>query len=130
MKTSTPIKNLGLSQAMPDLDRIDQVVDAFAKANDVPTSTFPSQVPQVKPAGETGVVALHQKKEPKATKNGSTPAPLKKLSVMVPDYVCEAIGLRSAKGITRKFIVLESLRANDFTIHDIDMKEDGRRGRE
>ncbi|MBS0234223.1 MAG: hypothetical protein JSR99_12155 [Proteobacteria bacterium] len=120
-----------------DLKKMQTVVDQFAAEKNVPALSFPADVPAVAavptPAPvEEGAAAPAAESSPKPVakrvRKNSQPAPVRRLAVELPDYLFTAISKKAAEeGTTKRFIILEALRAHGFVVNDIDFSEDGRR---
>ena len=123
-----------------DLKKIQTVVDEFSAEKNVPALSFPavaqpvvvsSPTPAPAPV-EEGAAAPAEVNTPKPVvkraRKSSQPAPVRRLAVELPDYLFAAISKKAAEeGTTKRFIVLEALRAHGFVVNDIDFSEDGRR---
>lgn len=58
-----------------------------------------------------------------------TPAQTQKKTVELPTYVWDEILLKSAKEKnTQRYLVLQAFKDAGYTVHDIDLYKDGRRG--
>ncbi|WP_423415889.1 hypothetical protein RLW55_06090 [Hyphomicrobium sp. B1] len=121
-----------------DLKKMQSVVDEFSAEKNVPALSFPAvapvaAVPVPAPArAEEGSAPPAEASEPKPVvkrvRKSSQPAPVRRLAVELPDYLFTAISKKAAEeGTTKRYIVLEALRAHGFVVNDIDFSEDGRR---
>jgi hypothetical protein len=122
-------------KAMPksmDMNRLKSAVNEVAREDNVPTLSFPdspstiSTEPAATPPADTSVTvtALPKPKSPRK----SNPAPVKRVAVDLPDYLIKKINTQAAEeGVTKRYLYLKAFRADGFTVHDIDMMEDGRR---
>ena len=110
-KPSIPIKPI-------DFDVAKRAVDEFVVERGVPTHVYP----QGQAVPETG-----------QTREGAAKparAPGRKFTVVLPEYVIDAINARTIATkpkTTSRYVILEALRALGIAIHDDDMVVDGRR---
>lgn len=118
----TPVrtfKSVGLPTGLPNPEQLGAVVEKHAAAKNIPSVTFPSDAPLPAAAPEV---------KPKPVKKAS-PAPSVRSSVELPDYVWREMGKRIAdEGGTKRFHILRALRDAGYSVKDVDLKEDGRRG--
>lgn len=119
-----------------DLKKMQSVVDEFSAEKNVPALSFPAvapvaavPVPAPAPVEEGSAPdASEPKPVAKRVRKSSQPAPVRRLAVELPDYLFTAISKKAAEeGTTKRYIVLEALRAHGFVVNDIDFSEDGRR---
>lgn len=114
-----------------DLKRIEEVVAGYAAENNVPALTFPSEVSTDRTEGSSGASDPSTPKAnptPKRAKKQISPAPARRLAVELPDYLFSAVSRKAAEeGVTKRFVVLQALRAAGYVVNDIDFNEDGRR---
>lgn len=115
-KSSIPIKPI-------DFDLAKRTVDEFAVERNVPTQTYPQAVSQLPP---------QQNREGDAPKviAKPMPAPARKLTVVLPDYVIDAVltrALQSKPKTTARFVVLQAFKAIGIDVREVDMVPDGRR---
>lgn len=99
-----------------DLDSTLAAVSKLTEEQNIPTLVHPKATD----VAETKVA--HRKKGPQPAANIRT-------SLELPDYLRKEMARKTAD--TRKtlrFQVLDALKANGYTVHDIDLHEDGRRG--
>ena len=116
-KTAIPIKPI-------DFDIAKRVVEDFAAERNVPRQVFPHAEP-----GRGGEGAAPR---PVPRPSAPPPSPSSKFTVVLPDYVIEAIharALQSRPKRTARAVVLEALKAVGIEVRDADMVLDGRRGR-
>lgn len=132
MTTEQPtFKRIGIIKSKPrsidDVLAPMAVVEQFAKETNVPAIVFPAD--QI--ADSAKVDAAPAPTTPKArTKKEQGPTPSVRFSVEVPDYLHQELLKRGAtQRVTRRYLVLQAFRDAGYVIKDIDMKEDGRRGR-
>lgn len=121
-----------------DLKKMQSVVDEFSAEKNVPALSFPAvapvaAVPVPAPAPvEEGSAPPAEASEPKPVakrvRKSSQPAPVRRLAAELPDYLFTAISKKAAEeGTTKRYIILDALRAHGFSVNDIDFSEDGRR---
>lgn len=138
---------------LEDFDRAFAVVDQIAQEHDIPSLTRPSQV---KAAGE--IVALpsaasslaeagaaetarqtstSNNKASKSSKQKKAPVDnddandgTRRLTIDLPAYLFKEINQRGFdQGASAKYVILQALQNDRFTIEPEDMKKDGRRVR-
>lgn len=57
-------------------------------------------------------------------------APTKSVKLEMPDYLFQALSLAAVQqGVTKKYLILASLKAAGYEIEACDLEEDGRRNR-
>jgi hypothetical protein len=57
-------------------------------------------------------------------------SPCKSFNLSVPDYLFDELGMQAVKRrVTKRYLILEALAKNGFTIEPQDLEEDGRRRR-
>lgn len=106
------------------LDAVDQVADkanigTLVRPDDAPAT--PEPTPQ---AQDSNVTPLPNRRPRKVT-----PAPTQKKTVELPTYLWDELLLKSAKEkITQRYLVLQAFKDAGYTVHDIDLFKDGRRG--
>ncbi len=119
-----------------DLKKMQSVVDEFSAEKNVPALSFPAvtaapviAIPALAEEGSAeGVTSSSSKPVAKRARKTSQPAPARRLAVELPDYLFSAISKKAAEeGTTKRFIILDALRAHGFVVNDIDFNEDGRR---
>jgi hypothetical protein len=141
---NTPTRTFkSLKEGALDIGKVTAAVQEVAKQGNIPTLSFPkdaaapsSETAPVVPASPPSTPATEERTEDniahlrraKAARK-SNPAPLIRVAVDLPDYLVEAIATAIPKRrVTKRYLFLEAFRAAGFTIHDVDMIEDGRRG--
>lgn len=120
-----------------DLKQMQAAVNEFSTEKNVPALTFPATPPPavvaivhktIEEKNATVAETAAPKPVAKRVRKGSQPAPVRRLAVELPDYLFTAVSKKAAEeGTTKRYIVLEALRAHGFTVNDIDFSEDGRR---
>jgi hypothetical protein len=118
-----------------DIARLKSAVTEVARADNVPTLSFPNSspaeataptdaAPAPTPETPTTVATL---RKPKAARK-SNPAPVSRVAIDLPDYLILAINKKAAEeGVTKRFLHIKALKADGFAVHDVDLQEDSRR---
>lgn len=106
----------------PSHAEIAAAVDQVADQHNVGSIVRPSDAPRVVP--ESVVTPLRRVKK-------VMPAPTTKSTMELPTYLMQEIALKSAKGEgTKRYLVLKAFKDAGYTVNDIDLYKDGRRGNE
>lgn len=107
-----------------DFDVAKRAVKDFAVERNVPTQVYPHRQAESQPAqGKGAAPAVIEPLKP-------TRAPGRKFTVVLPEYVIDAINERTMQSKPKKtsrYVVLEALKSLGINIHDEDMVFDGRR---
>lgn len=138
---------------LKDFERAFDVVDQIAVEQDIPSLTRPSQA---KAAGEVVTLpaaasSLAEAQAAESKLQGSTSAPrpskaakpkkppienddisdgVRRLTIDLPSYLFKEISQRGFdQGASAKYVILQALQNDSFTIEPEDMKKDGRRVR-
>lgn len=138
---------------LADFDRAFAVVDQIAQEHDIPSLTRPSQAkaaadvvtlpPAASSLAEASVAdtarqaATPTPKPPKAGKhkkqtveNDDANDGIRRLTIDLPAYLFKEISQRGFdQGASAKYVILQALQNDRFTIEPEDMKKDGRRTR-
>lgn len=123
----TPVKRMNLG--VDDLDTQLAAAKDVAKDSNIPRQVFPSDIA---PAAEDA--APTQTPEPSNLKalatprkaRGPIPAPVRRFSVDLPEYVHEHIAKTAYHTKhTKKRVVLEAFKAGGIDIKDIDIEKEG-----
>lgn len=128
MTTKQPaFKRIGIIKSKPR--SIDEVlapmaaVEQFAKETNVPAIVFPADQQPDSAKVEPAAPKVRAKRE-------QGPSPSVRFSVEVPDYLHQELLKRGAtQRVTRRYLVLQAFRDAGYLIKDVDLTEDGRRGR-
>lgn len=136
-------------KTLDDFQKAISVVDEFAASNNVPDLAFPGKEPHTAevvalPAAASSlseIVATEPapaakpsatrkpRKQPVAEEEEAPPA-TRRLTLDLPTDLFDAITKRSqAQGATAKYIVLQALKNDNFTIPAEHMTKDGRRAK-
>lgn len=130
MTTEQPaFKRIGIIKSRPRT--IDEVlapmaaVDAFAEETNVPAIVFPADR-----ADDAKIETSPPPVAKARAKREQGPSASVRFSVEVPDYLHQELLKRGAAGrVTRRYLVMQAFRDAGYVIKDVDMTEDGRRGR-
>lgn len=112
-----------------DFQKLQSVVEEYAAEKNVPALAFPAEISAAAVAASVDPVPLEPAKvRPKRASKTAQPAPVRRLAVELPDYLFTAISKKAAEeGTTKRYVILEALRAAGFVVNEIDFNEDGRR---
>jgi hypothetical protein len=131
---SDPRFKSAIKRPIHDYDAIAKVIDSVADKSDIGTVVLPSAAAALPPKPAVLQIAPADNVTPMVRKEK---APRKKqraaegkLSLMVPDYLLEAIDKKRNRTMTKRFIVLQAFKDAGYEIREADFMEDGRRGRE
>lgn len=129
-RRTTPIKDFGLVATKPDIAKAGKVVEQFSIDHNIPSITLPSQAASASaaPAAPAGENITPLKREKPVRKQ--VRAEQAKLSAMVPLYLLDQIDKKRGRTATTRYLVLKAFKADGYEVHDVDLVEDGRRGRE
>ena len=100
-----------------DFDVAQRAVDELAEERKIPSQVYPMD----RKDGEDGKGEVQQK---------TCRAPVKKVTVELPDYVVDELTLRAVQTKPRqtvRYVILDALRAYGLTVKDEDMVQDARR---
>lgn len=129
-RRNAPIKDFGLVATKPDIAKASAVVKQFSIDHDIPSITLPSQGPTATDAATAPAIenVAPLKREKPVRKHAR--AEQAKLSAMVPLYLLEQIDRKRGRTATTRYLILKAFKADGYEVHNVDLVEDGRRGRE
>lgn len=125
MNSPKPQFKNAFAKEPPNFDAISAAIDQVAIKNDIGSMIKPSEAQATTPT--TTVVTL-----PKKERGPRKPqrAEERKLTVMVPLYLLEAIEKKRTLTTTKRYVVLSAFKAAGYEVREVDFMEDGRRGRD
>lgn len=120
-----------------DIKAIRAAVNDIAKSDNIPSIVYPSSLaksatveapPAVADATMGAAEAPAASRKPRTAKKER--AVNVRVAVDLPDYVVKAIAKTAVNDeVTKRFLFLKALRSIGITVNDVDMEEDGRRGK-
>ncbi len=123
MNNPTPRSFRPALAPLPEPSVIESAVNEHSKINNVPSVVKPSDAR----AAVTETVTLPVNDKAARVKKTS---PSMRFTCELPNYVVKELGRRVLEqGGTKKFHLLKALQSGGFTVKDVDLYEDGRRGR-
>lgn len=117
-----------------ELDTMDARLEAKAAEKGIPTLVQTRAEPpqETKPPEAAAAQVQAPRKPAKTAAREATPrSRMKSLKVTLPDYAWIDLKKRTAERmVSLRYFIMEALREKGISISDVDMVEDGRRGRD
>jgi len=110
----------------PDIEEMMSAVDRVVDEQNIPTNVFPKDVKakQAKEAELSNVTPLATKRARKVN-----PAPTERFTVELPAYVVKEIKQKTVtEDATVRYLVIKAFKDAGYTVNNVDLFKDGRRG--
>ncbi|WP_409562183.1 hypothetical protein RLW55_01345 [Hyphomicrobium sp. B1] len=119
-----PTEKDGRPTEVPHLDELMDAVDKEVQRSNIPSLVYPKDEKAKRDAQDAANVTQLPKRARKVN-----PAPTERFTVELPAYVVKELKQKTiTESATVRYLVIKAFKDAGYTVHDIDLFKDGRRG--